>query len=309
MRTEQIVYLTEIHKVSSLHKASEVLHISPQALSLSMRTLEDELGFQILERTRTGVVLTQKGNQLLQAGKNFLKHLHKLQQIPEKKYQTILQGSFDLMVTNGVIETILPSAISQLYIDYPQFHLTLRALEFEQIIDTLQTSTNELALIYQLSINGNAVTEIDTAAFHFHDLLAGTYHCMVHKNFPIYHYKSISLKSIAKYPFVIYTPTKALILKLLEYGDCNPKIIYVDNFTLYKQLLKDGAGLAMTLIINESDIPAVEIPNLKPIPIKENILSTLGCLQKKEQTLSPKAEALLLYLSDFYNNFQKQDIF
>ena len=38
MRTEQILYLSEIHRTSSLHRASENLHISVQSLSLSINT-------------------------------------------------------------------------------------------------------------------------------------------------------------------------------------------------------------------------------------------------------------------------------
>lgn len=60
MRTDQIIYLNEINRRSSLHQASENLHISTQALSLSIKSLEEELGFQILERSRTGVTLTKK---------------------------------------------------------------------------------------------------------------------------------------------------------------------------------------------------------------------------------------------------------
>ena len=44
MRTEQILYLSEIHRTSSLHRASENLHISVQSLSLSINTLEKEFG-------------------------------------------------------------------------------------------------------------------------------------------------------------------------------------------------------------------------------------------------------------------------
>lgn len=48
MRTEQILYLDAIYRCSSLHKASETLHISTQALSLSIRTLEKEMDFPFL---------------------------------------------------------------------------------------------------------------------------------------------------------------------------------------------------------------------------------------------------------------------
>ena len=90
---------------------------------------------------------------------------------------------------------------------------------------------------------------------------------MVHKDSPIAHYKTVSLNTIAKHPFVIYTPSKSLVLKPLETRNHMPKIIYADS-------------------------PVIPIPNLHPIPIKEKIISELGYLQK--------ASAFIQYLSDFY---------
>ena len=309
MRTEQILYLLEIDKTSSLHKASENLHISPQALSLSIRNLENEFQFQILNRSRTGVTLTQKGNQLLSIGNQFLEQLKALQQIPEKEYKHILKGSLEIMATNGVMETFLPAAISQLYLDYPKFHLSSQTMEFEQIIQAMPNAKTEIALIYQLTINGVSLTNLQNTNLFFESFLSGTYYCMVHKNSPIYHYKSISVKSIAKYPFIIYGPTKALVLKLINCDETAPNIISVDNFVLYKQLSKDGAGLAMTMILDQSDKPAVPVPNMKPIPIKENIRSTLGYIRKTNHSLSPKASAFIQYLSDFYARPYKENLF
>ena len=58
MRTEQLLYLLEISKNPSLHIASEKLNMTPQALSASIRKLEEEVGFAVLERTTQGVTLT-----------------------------------------------------------------------------------------------------------------------------------------------------------------------------------------------------------------------------------------------------------
>jgi len=309
LRTEQLLYLSEIQKTASLHKASENLHISTQALSLSIRNLETELQFQILNRSRTGVTLTQKGNQLLTIGNQFLDQLYHLQQQPEKKYKNILEGSLEIMATPGVMETFLPAAISQLYLDYPKLRLSSQIMEYERIIKMLPNTKTEIALIYQLTINGVPITNLQNTDFIFKPFLAGTYYCMVHKNSPIYHYKSISIKSIAKYPFIVYEPTKKLILKLLHCEETSPKLLLVDNFALYKQLLKDGAGITMTIILDQSTKPAIPIPNMKPIPIKENIRSTLGYIFQKNMLFSPKASAFLQYLSDFYALPYKDNLF
>lgn len=299
MRTEQISYLNMIHRCSSLHKASEALHISTQALSLSVRTLEKELGFTILERSRTGVALTEAGQQLLNIGIQFLHQLEQLQQKQQEKYDAILTGSLDVMATNGVIETLFPSLISKLLSDYPDFRLRPIAREFNEILTTWNSEKNvELGFIYQLSIDGCLLTPYENSKFAFHPLLSGTYYCTVPDKYAIAHYKTISLSTMAKYPIILFTPTSNVLLKLFSNFQ-NPKIIFADSFTIYKQLLKDGTGLGMTFVGHHSDIPILSFPNLKFIPFKEHIDSDLGFLAEKNSILSPKAQYFINYLVEY----------
>ena len=55
MRTEQIKYLIEISEYHSLSAAAEKLCITTAALSLSVKSLEEELGLLLFRRTNKGV--------------------------------------------------------------------------------------------------------------------------------------------------------------------------------------------------------------------------------------------------------------
>lgn len=302
MRTEQIHYLNIIQRFSSLHKASNELHISTQALSLSIRTLENELGFTILDRSRTGVTLTKEGQYLLEIGLQFLDQIKQIQNNHRKKYDTILTGSLRIMATNGVIETLFPPLISQLLTDYPRFRLKSIAYEFDEILNALNSGDMaELGFVYRLEINDQTVTPYDSSQFVFTPLLSGSYYCTVPEKHPISHYKTISLNTMAKYPIILFTPTSSILLKLFSSIQL-PEIIFADSFTIYKQLLKDGVGLGMTFVLNESDTPMVALPNLKFIPFKERINSDLGFLYNKTSELSPKSSAFIEYLTEYLLN-------
>ena len=47
MQIEQLEYLIEIGKHKSLNSASKALHMTPQALSMAIKRLENELGVPI----------------------------------------------------------------------------------------------------------------------------------------------------------------------------------------------------------------------------------------------------------------------
>lgn len=65
MRTEQLEYIAAVARLGSFRRAAEALHISQPALSESVRTLERELGVDILERGRHGARISHSGRDLL----------------------------------------------------------------------------------------------------------------------------------------------------------------------------------------------------------------------------------------------------
>jgi DNA-binding transcriptional LysR family regulator len=87
METELARTFLEIVATGSFLRASEKLNISQTAVSARMRTLEDQLGCQLLVRNKAGATLTP-------AGEKFLKYAPSLVQLWER-------ASHDLAVPGG----------------------------------------------------------------------------------------------------------------------------------------------------------------------------------------------------------------
>ncbi|MDO4280475.1 MAG: LysR family transcriptional regulator [Peptococcaceae bacterium] len=298
MRTEQLIYLNEIYRSPSLHQASENLHISVQALSLSVKNLEDELNMKILHRSHTGVSLTEQGKQLVALGNAFLADLSQLQASYPSNQQQSLTGILEIAATQGVIETLFPNLISQLFIDYPEFRLVPHPVTFTTISEALSDNCIECALFYRLSLNGELITLYNTNDFIFTPLSVGRYYCMVSDKFPISQHHSVSLKTMAKYPIILYSPTKDVLLNLFEHHSTTPNIILADSFQVFLQLLRGGNGLSVTYIPEASTMPIICAPNIKIIPFKENISSALGYLRRKKIPLSPKMQVFMSYVKE-----------
>ena len=75
MTTEQLQYLLEISRNPSLNSASQKLHITPQALSISIKKLENELSFSLLERSYKGISLNNDWLWLAGEAEKFLKRI------------------------------------------------------------------------------------------------------------------------------------------------------------------------------------------------------------------------------------------
>ena len=81
MTLEQIKYVLEVESTGSINRAAAKLFVTQSALSMAIKNLEDELGYQIFLRTNRGVIPTPSGKSLiayLHAINIQLDHINKL---------------------------------------------------------------------------------------------------------------------------------------------------------------------------------------------------------------------------------------
>ena len=78
MRMEQLLYLLVISQSPSMSAASQKIHLTPQALSISIKHLEEELGLELIKRTNRGTTLTEKGWALVHLTRTYLDAIARL---------------------------------------------------------------------------------------------------------------------------------------------------------------------------------------------------------------------------------------
>lgn len=90
-----------------------------------------------------------------------------------------------------------------------------------------------------------------------------------------------------------------------QFPDFLKNSIIVDNYALYKQMILNGAGLGLYAASNANfiEIP----PQIKLIPFKEKIISSLGCLTRKRK-LSLQEQELIDYLKNYYQHNQSDSV-
>ena len=65
MELRHLRYFVAVAEMENVSRAALKLHVSQPALSAQIRDLEDEIGFQLLERTAKSVRLTKAGRAFL----------------------------------------------------------------------------------------------------------------------------------------------------------------------------------------------------------------------------------------------------
>lgn len=83
MKFKQIEYAIAVARTRSFSQAAKELFVSQPNISSSISSLEEELGFQIFQRTNQGITVTIKGEDFLRYSKNIMSELENINGIVE----------------------------------------------------------------------------------------------------------------------------------------------------------------------------------------------------------------------------------
>ena len=95
MRLNQFRFLDALKKYGTISRAAEQMYISQPSLSAAIKELEEELGFEVVTRTRKGVVFTALGEQVLEHSKRILQEVEEIQNLSGKA-DRMYQGSLSI---------------------------------------------------------------------------------------------------------------------------------------------------------------------------------------------------------------------
>jgi DNA-binding transcriptional LysR family regulator len=122
MRIQTLRALIKLHQLGSIRAAAEQLHISQPALTLAIQQLENELGCQLLVRSKQGVSFTSYGKALLpRANLIVSESVRANEEIAQMRGD--LGGHVKLATSPAVALSILPQALRPFMIKFPNVQI------------------------------------------------------------------------------------------------------------------------------------------------------------------------------------------
>ncbi|MEK3980018.1 LysR substrate-binding domain-containing protein [Psychrobacillus sp. FSL K6-2836] len=128
--------LSNVVKYGSLTKAAEVMGYTQSGVSHTINSLEEELGFLLVVRGRSGVKLTKNGEQLMKTIKEILKWNEHLEQ-EVASIHGIEVGMINIGTFTSVSVHWLPKVIKYFQQDYPKIKINLVPGDYRQIEEWL----------------------------------------------------------------------------------------------------------------------------------------------------------------------------
>ncbi len=102
MNIRRLEYFLTIAQTGNLRQASEILHLTPPALSKAMKLLEEELGLKLWTADGRNIILTDTGKVLLKKAPNLINEIKILKEgltDDTQKLKTIRIGTFEVFST------------------------------------------------------------------------------------------------------------------------------------------------------------------------------------------------------------------
>jgi LysR family positive regulator for ilvC len=139
---QQFVVLAE-----TLHfgRASAATHVSPSALSRSIRQLEDELGIPLFDRDNRSVALTRPGGTLLAWAREVLTGWDEVRHTLQAQSGT-LQGEVSLYCSVTASYSFLFELLSRLRRDHPRIEIKLHTGDPEDAITRVMAGHEDIAI-------------------------------------------------------------------------------------------------------------------------------------------------------------------
>lgn len=142
----QLQYLKLLSEHGSFSRAAENAHVTQPTLSAGIQELEKILGAPVVDRARSGVILTAAGQEAVRRAEDILARAEDLVQAARGAGQP-LAGRFRLGVIPTVAPYLLPRALPVLRDRFPKLKLFLREDLTHRLISALKTGALDAALI------------------------------------------------------------------------------------------------------------------------------------------------------------------
>lgn len=150
MDLKQLTALVTVSEVGSVTKAAQVLHIVQPAVTRQIRSLEEEFGVTLFERSRQGMKLTAEGEVLVERARRALQELDRAR-AELRPSPTSVRG----IVTIGILESTL-DLLAQPLADavrshYPDIELRILSAYYGHLQQWLDAGDVDLSLLYNLA--------------------------------------------------------------------------------------------------------------------------------------------------------------
>lgn len=289
MRLRQIEVFYAVYSAGSISKAGELLGVSQPAISKVLRHTEDTLGYDLFERTSTGLVPTQEAKDLFEGAAKVFSEVNRFRARAaganlgnDKPLRVALAPSIGLSAG--------PRAVAAFAKQFSTTNIEIETYHFDEAVSALRSEQTDIAIAYQpYPREGLRIIPITTAKFV----------CVTPKGHWTHDRSEITVKDLNG-ESVIYLNVDAPLGHLLSSHLENvsdmqqSQRIVVNTFYIAKMLVASGAGIA---IVDEYAARGPSSDGVDIYEFSESIGLSVGAIVRENYSVSVSERAFLSALT------------
>lgn len=148
----QFEYLVAVAETRHFRRAAEKVNTTQPTLSEQIKALEERLGAQLVERSRSRVVLTSVGAQIVEVAKRMLRDAQEIRNLAATGGRE-LGGVIRLGLPSTIGPYLLPRVVPELHQKYPELKLYVREDLPQSLPGALEEGTHDI-IITPLPVRG-----------------------------------------------------------------------------------------------------------------------------------------------------------
>jgi LysR family transcriptional regulator, carnitine catabolism transcriptional activator len=272
--------------------ASDELCISQSALSISIKTLEEELGGKLFKRNTRRVEITPEGESLIPYAKKLLSNWDDMEKDLKQRFK-LQRGTLNIASMPFATHAVLPDILHEFSKQYPNIHFSIHDVPNEKIIEKIQEGIFEIGICFKPE-NINQLN--------FHCLFQEDFIALVPKHHRLAEQTSVTWKQLLSSPFVtLQSPSivrQIVERKALENAMTLDVKLECHQVSSLAHFVASGLGVSVVPRRFEKMIP----PNQNSVLEISDAEVTLpfGILYKKDLQLSNISTQFLDMITSYY---------
>src|SRR2546421_3258466 len=147
MDTRQLAAFCAVVERKSFSQAAERLGVTQPAVSLQIRSLEQRLGRQLLDRSGRRVEPTEAGLRLYASAQRLLALEESLLEELAADEEGALTGTLELGASTGPGGTVVPLLLCEFQEEHPELHVRLTVSDTQTVVDRVADRELELGVV------------------------------------------------------------------------------------------------------------------------------------------------------------------
>ena len=289
----QIKYFAATAELGQISRAAVELSVSQSAITISIRDLEEGLGYKLFSRQSHGMELTETGRLFLTRAYAILAAVEDARNLPQQIAP--VNGEVTLAATYTVMGYFLPDHLQRLSLLYPAIRIRMLELDRETIESGLLAQQYDMAMVLTSNIRSPEI-QTETLFGSRRRLWVSTQHRFAKKS-------EVSFAEIAKEHFIMLTVDEAAdsALRYWHQHGFEPSVsLNTKSIEAVRSLVANDLGVAIL-----SDMVyrpwSLEGKRIETIQTVESVPSmNVGLAWRADTVFSPAMQTIRQYFKQRY---------